>query len=329
MIPYFDAHCDTIAAIARHGGGLLRNHYHVDLERLSAYAPRAQVFALFGNIGARMQASCKTEQEFLDRVLAGEVVPDENASALYQKLLSTFQNCMNENAGRVLHCRTAADIDRAAREGKTAALLAVEGAELLYGLTPDDAYRDGVRIVTLTWNYANHLGGSCVTGGGLTEAGRAFVRRANTLGMVIDVSHGSDELFFDVAETSSAPFLASHSNSRSVHPHRRNLTDEQFRMLVKKGGVAGINLYAAFLSDGTCRISNVIRHIEHFLSLDGEGSVCLGGDLDGCQDLPEGIAGVQDIFRLADELARLGYADSLIHDIFYNNLSRVLRAVIG
>ena len=329
MLPYFDAHCDTIAAIAHRGGGLLHNEYHVDLERLEAYAPRAQVFALFGDIGAHLRSECHSGQEFEHRVRAGEVVPDADTAALYQKLLQTFRGCMAENSGRVLHCRTSADLDRAAQEGKTAALLGVEGAELLCAVSPDEAYRDGVRIVTLTWNYPNCLGGSCVTGGGLTEKGRAFVRRAGELGIVVDVSHGSDELFFDVAEVSKKPFIASHSNSRAVHPHRRNLTDEQFQTLVKSGGVAGVNLYAEFVTNGPCRMVDVIRHIEHFLSLGGERNVCLGGDLDGCRDLPEGISGVQDLRLLADELARLGYPDTLIHDIFMNNLSRVIREVIG
>ncbi len=329
MLPYFDAHCDTIAALMKHGGSLGRNGYHVDLERLEAYAPRGQIFALFGDIGAQMRATCGSEQEFITRVRAGEVREDGRADALYRSLLAAFRSAMAEQSGRVLHCRTAADLDRAAREGKTAALLAVEGAELLHAVTPEEAYRDGVRVVTLTWNYPNALGGSCITGGGLTEKGRAFVRRANTLGIVIDVSHGSDALFFDVAETSQKPFIASHSNARAVYPHRRNLTDEQFCTLVKAGGVAGVNLYAAFLADGTCTLTDVIRHIEHFFSLGGERNVCLGGDLDGCDSLPQGICGVQDVSLLAEELARLGYADSLIYDLFYNNLSRVIREGIG
>lgn len=329
MLPYFDAHCDTILAISHRGGSLASNAYHVDLTRLETYAPRVQVFALFDNADAHLRSKCGSEEEFWDRVRAGESIEDEHTAGLYRALLSTFQACMTENAGRVLHCRTAADINRAVREGKTAALLGVEGAELLCGVSPEEAYRDGVRIVTLTWNYPNSFGGSCVTGGGLTEKGRAFVRRAGELGIVVDVSHGSDELFFDVAETSQKPFIASHSNSRAVHPHRRNLTDEQFRTLVKAGGVAGINLYAEFVTGGPCRIADVIRHIEHFLSLGGERNICLGGDLDGCRDLPDGIGGVQDVRKLAEELARLGYSDGLIHDIFMNNLSRVLREVIG
>lgn len=329
MLPYFDAHCDTIAVLAKHGGSLARNGYHLDITRLGAYTPCAQVFALFGDIGTRLRAACISEEEFSSRVRAGEVRADSYADALYHTLLTAFQTAITENRNHISHCRTAADLDSATQEGKVAAFLAVEGADLLYGTTLEKAYHDGVRIVTLTWNYANHLGGSCVTGGGLTEAGRSFVRRAGELGIVVDVSHGSDELFFDVAEVSKKPFIASHSNSRAVYPHRRNLTDEQFRTLVKAGGVAGINFYTAFLSDDTCTLTNVIRHIEHFFSLGGERNVCLGGDLDGCGSLPQGISGVQDMDLLAEELARLGYTDSLIQDLFYNNLSRVIREVIG
>ncbi len=329
MLPYFDAHCDTVSALLRRGGRLDENELHVDLRGLETYAPRAQVFALFGDMGAEMTKSCRTEAEFLRRVRAGEVTEGPSCAALYEALLAQFRACMADYPDRVVHCRGSSDIDRAAREGKTAALLSVEGGELLFGRTPEEAYRDGVRIVTLTWNYPNSLGGSCVSGGGLTEKGRDFVRQCNALGIALDVSHGSDALFYDVAQVSEAPFLATHSNARAIRDHRRNLTDDQFRVLVQKGGCAGINLYADFLTPGHCGIGDVLRHIEHFLSLGGERNICLGGDLDGCEALPEGIRGAADVSKLADAMARLGYGDELIRDIFYNNLYRVLRAVTG
>ena len=330
MLPYFDAHCDTVSALLFRGGSLAENRLHVDLEGLETYAPRAQVFALFGDMGRELRKSCRDEAEFLDRVRNGEVREGPRCGALYEQLLARFRACMAENADRVVHCRSAADIDEANAAGRTAAILSVEGGELLYGRGAEAAWRDGVRIVTLTWNYPNALGGSCVSGGGLTEQGRAFVRDCSRLGILIDLSHGSDELFFETAELTDGPFLASHSNSRAVHPHRRNLTDEQFRILAEKGGCAGINLFAEFLtSERNCTLSHVIAHIEHFLSLGGEKNVCLGGDLDGCSALPEGIARVRDVRRLAEELARLGYGDSLIRDIFYNNLYRVFRAAAG
>ena len=176
-----------------------------------------------------------------------------------------------------------------------------------------------MRVVTLTWNYPNSLGRELrLTGGGLTEKkGRAFVRRrAGELGIAVDVSHGSDELFFRRGGSREKNLFLRATPIPAPCTHRRNLTDEQFRTLVKAGGVAGINLYAEFLTDGPCRIADAVRHIEHFLSLGGERNVCLGGDLDGCRDLPEGIGGVQDVRKLAEELARLGYSDALIHDFY-------------
>lgn len=273
--------------------------------------------------------SCRSEEEFITRVKAGEVKESPAITAEYHRLLSVFRREIAANAHRIVHCRSAAEIEAAHRAGKLAAVLAVEGAEQLYDIPLREAYADGVRIVTLTWNYENSLGGSCITGGGLSKKGRDFVWEANRLGILLDVSHGSDALFWDVAEQSTKPFIASHSNARAVHAHRRNLTDEQFQAICRAGGVAGINLFADFLTDGSCTISHVVRHIEHFLSLGGAKHIALGGDLDGCGRLPAGIRGVQDIYRIGEELARLGYSDHLIHDLFYNNLHRVFRAVTG
>jgi len=186
-----------------------------------------------------------------------------------------------------------------------------------------------VRMVTLTWNYPNKYGGSCVSGGGLTDEGRAFVRRSGELGVIIDVSHSSDELFWDVAEIAQKPFVASHSNSRSVHEHRRNLTDDQFKAIIKAQGVAGINLYSDFVASGGPTVADVVRHIDHFAELGGVENMAIGADFDGCDRLPEGITGAEDVYVLADELIKQGYSDREVYDIFYNNLRRVIEEVIG
>jgi len=312
MLPLFDAHCDTIYELDARGCGLRENTLHLDLLRLSRYAHPVQVFTLFSDLGEASEARH----------------PAQNAET-FRHLLSVFHREMDANRDLVTHCRSAADIAAAHRAGKTAAILAVEGGELLSGLSPEDVYDLGVRIVTLTWNYENSLGGSHKTGGGLTPKGRDFVCRAGELGILIDVSHASDALFWDVAELATQPFLASHSNARAVCGHSRNLTDQQFQALCRSGGVAGLNLYADFLSNGPCTICDAVRHIEHFLALGGAKHIALGGDLDGCDRLPAGIRGVQDLCRIGEELSRLGYSDDLIHDLFYNNLHRVFSAVTG
>jgi membrane dipeptidase len=144
--------------------------------------------------------------------------------------------------------------------------------------------------------------------------------------VIVDLSHISERAFWDTAEIAQKPVIAGHSNSASVFPHARNLTDDQFRFLVRCGGVAGINLYAGFLAHDA-GIDDVVRHIEHFMSLDGEKTVALGGDFDGCDTLPRGINGIQDIPRLYETLLRLGYPEQVVKDIFYNNMMRVVQTV--
>ena len=117
--------------------------------------------------------------------------------------------------------------------------------------------------------------------------------------MALDVSHLSDEGFWDVMDITSGPVCASHSNSRRVYPVSRNLTDEMFRAICQTGGVAGLNLYTGFLGEEPVTLEAACRHVLHWLELDGGKHIALGGDLDGCERLPEGLGGVDDYPALA------------------------------
>lgn len=144
--------------------------------------------------------------------------------------------------------------------------------------------------------------------------------------MLVDVSHLSDPGFWDVIDLANHPIFASHSNSRDICPHPRNLTDEQFMALVKNGGVAGLNMCDEFVGQAPT-INTLIEHIEHWLSLGGEENVSLGGDWDGISAMPVGIAGIQDLEKLAEELLRLNYSEAQVDRLFYQNLMRVVREV--
>lgn len=321
-ISLFDAHCDTLSrnVSTKHpfyaGGGLRRNSGHLDLERLhTAFAPSAQFFAVFDSWD------------------------DENSwkvVSLYSKFQAQyvlFAQTMAENTDLAVHCRTAAEAERTTAAGKVAAFLSVEGAELLdcdEGKLAD-AWEKGVRMVNLTWNFENALSGSNAEAPekGLTARGRAFVCKMQQLGMIVDVSHLSDPGFWDVAELSQAagaPFIASHSNSRALCSHKRNLTDEQFTAIIKSRGVAGLNLCDKFLAEENPTLDDAVAHIEHFLALGGEENVAIGGDWDGC-DLCPGVEGIGDIGLLYERLLRRGYSETLVQAIFYNNLMRVVREV--
>ena len=180
----------------------------------------------------------------------------------------------------------------------------------------------GVRMMTLTWNATNHIGdGAGVENArGITEFGKAVVREMERNDIIVDVSHASQNLFYDVADIAKRPFIASHSNSFSVTSHRRNLTDEQFEIIKNANGIVGINFHNAFLNENpeNACVEDVLRHIEHFLSIGGEDTICFGSDFDG-GILPKDIrnSGVYDI--IYELMLKKNYKEWLIRKIFYGN----------
>jgi membrane dipeptidase len=315
MIPYFDAHCDT----ATRGAQLRKNDCHLDLERLSVFGPCAQVFAIFDRPEGTHYNYDETD------------TPYDQLFDLCRRHLAGLKAQFEENADLVVLCRSGDEAAQAARVGKTAAFIGVEGAELL-GCTPEQlrwAYEEGVRFLTLTWNYPNPLCGSAMSreNGGLSPKGRDYVRLVQELGMVLDLSHASERGFWDVAETVEKPFIASHSNARALCSHPRNLTDTQFLELVRRGGCVGLNLYPQFLG-GRGDLDVVVAHLEYFLALGGEKTVCLGTDFDGIDQTPEGIRGVQDMEIFYETLLQRNYPETLVQDLFYRNLMALVEVCL-
>lgn len=178
-----------------------------------------------------------------------------------------------------------------------------------------------VRMMTLTWNGLNCIGGGAdVPETGLTEFGRRCIIEMERNSIVVDVSHASDRLFYDVAELATKPIVASHSNSRSVCNHRRNLTDEQFSIIRNCGGLAGLNFHRDFLSQSPDKASvkDVLLHTEHFLSLGGEDTLCIGSDYDG-SNIPSDLKGMEKIPNLYEEFLKIGYTEQLVQKIMYYN----------
>ena len=305
----FDGHCDTILRCWETGQDLADNDGAVDLTRGGRFGRYCQFFALFS----------------VDDPKTGK-----NAHQAYEEQYALFCRQMEAHSDAVVQCRNGEDAQQAHRQGKIAAFLSVEGAHSL-NCDLDRlrlAYARGVRAVNLTWNNPNLLSGTnCQERSrGLSGQGRAFVREMERLGMLVDVSHLSDPGFWDVAEELSGPFFASHSNARAVFSHPRNLTDEQFTAIIDHNGVVGLNLYANFLGE-RADLDTAIAHLEHWLELGGERTVALGGDLDGCSSLPEGITGIQDLDRLWERLLQRNYSEALVRALFFENLMRVVSEV--
>ena len=310
-LPLFDAHCDTLLEMQRKDQPLWKNTLHIDLSRGLRHTPWAQFFAMF---------ELPPDHEVQMR----DVPPGTRA---FDVLYNIFQGALSANNDSMMLCRTARDAKTAELEGKLAAFLSIEGAEAIDCSLErlEEVHKLGVRMVTLTWNVPNVLSGTNVmeTERGLSEQGRKFVRKCQELGVIVDVSHLSIPGFWDVAEELTVPFIASHSNSAKIWSHPRNLHDDQFQAIIRANGIAGINLYSVFLGDEP-GIDHVIAHIEHFLSLGGEKHIALGADLDGCDALPHGIEGIQDVEKLAEAMLRRNYKEDLVWDMFYHNLMRVV-----
>ena len=309
--PVFDLHCDTALALLgksyREMGSLKSNSHHIDLDRAGKLPGYAQCFACFTS----------PLEKYPERVDAAQAFEWEMISVLRE---------VETNADKISLAYGAKDIADNLEKGKMSAILTIEGPAGI-GYDPallEDLYSIGFRMTTLGWNEKNPLTGSHATGGGLTEQGREYVKEAQRLGMLVDVSHISDEAFWDIMDITAAPVVASHSNSRAVWNVSRNLTDEMFAALCKTGGVTGINLYSKFLGEDP-DLDTVCNHIFHLLELDPQGKhICLGGDLDGCDSLPRGFAGVQDYPKLAQCLLDRGLDETMVYDIFWNNAMGVM-----
>ena len=311
-IPVFDLHCDTALGLLGRGmneiGDLRKNSLHIDLERASKLSGYCQCFACFTTPGM---------QEWM------KVSP----TVVFERELAAIRKGLEENRDLISLARSADEVEMNRSNGKMSAILTIEGPAG-FGFDPgrlQELYETGFRITSLGWNEKNILTGSHKTGGGLTDQGREFVREAQRLGFIIDVSHISDEGFWDIMKITEAPIIATHSNSRSVYGASRNLTDDMFRAIVETGGVAGFNMCAEFTGDEPT-LDTACDHILHFMELAPSGKhIALGGDLDGVDRMPVGFAGVQDYPAFADRLHERGLDEHTLKDIFWNNALGVMK----
>ena len=299
-----DAHCDTPFELWEKGRQLRSNDLHCDLRRGRTLPGWAQFFAFCP------AASARTDQMSMEQIFL----------AAYQD----FSRQLEENELPV--CTDPAQLRQSLTQYGVAAMLSLEGGEGI-GCDPGklELLRQmGFTMAAPTWNLENSLAGSHKTGQRLSARGREFIRNAQKLGIVVDVSHCSDAAFWDICELAQQPIVASHSNSRAMCGNSRNLTDEMYRALCDLGGVAGLNFYVPFLHEKHADLETVWRHLDHFLQLAGSDChVGLGVDLDGCDQLPTGFTGLDCYPRLAEFLMARGLSEQTLRRIFHENFMEV------
>ncbi len=336
-----DTHCDTTLKLQDPAWSLGERHPsgHVDLPRLREGGVDAVFFAVWA---------------------PGPLPPGEGVAAARARI-HEIEQTVERFSGEVAPARSADDVREARAGGRVAILIAIEGGYLIEDSldTLREFHARGATYLTLTHSFHTNWADSSGVHqsldprhGGLTAFGREVVEELNRLGMMVDVSHASDDTVGDVLAVSAAPIVATHSSCRALCPHRRNLTDDMIRAIADTGGVVQINFAAAFidpdypnlpldvvkrwmanhcrpqppLCDHVTPLSVLADHFDHALSLVGPDHVGIGTDFDGVPALPDGMEDCSKLPYLTAELLRRGYQEADLQSMLGENVLRVMKS---
>ena len=349
-----DAHADVTQDIVYRGYDFAQRHAtnHEDLPRLREGGVSAQIFSIF---------------------LEPADFPRERWFAEGEHQLLALREALGRVPGLAL-ARTAQEVRDNRARGVVSALFGVEGGHLLQPGTPDEQlahlrrYAElGARYLTLTWSNSDDLGGSSGDAGrteGLTPLGRRAIEEMERLGVVVDLSHVSDPLFWDAIRAARKPVIASHSSARQLANVPRNLTDAQLEAVGRNGGAVCVNFFPAFLDQDVMRdfaageeqlaarfkregtpapekrrleqqmaeglrkvpIERVAEHLEHIVKVAGIDHACLGSDFDGIPMTPAGLEDASKLPALSALLRQRGMSEPDLRKVLGENLLRVLEA---
>jgi len=321
-----DTHCDTLKCLLPEftrprdtmwgdrsdiGMGARSNLGHVDVPRLLEGGVDCQVFAVSSERSRTPAHPLRTALEMIDRF---------------------YREC--ESCGSLTPVTSYSEVLKAKRNGLVAGLLSIEGSDVIEGRLEvlSVFHRLGVRMVGLVHSLRNQLADGVTdrrTGGGLSELGVQAVEELNRIEMIVDVSHINDEGFWDALDHTKSPVVASHSNSRAVCIHPRNMTDEMIVALAENGGVMGMNFAPGFVHPEQATLQGVVDHIDHIVDLVGPDHVGLGSDFDGIPSTPVGLEDVTKMPGITEELVKREYSEVDIKKILGGNHLRLMKNVVG
>ena len=306
-----DLHCDTIMQLLDHpdSGDLYRNTWKIDIEKLQKAHSKVQDFALFINLGDTNDPYGRYEE--------------------MRNLCTTQIHLYGEHIQHVLSYQ---DVESVYKSGKIGALMSIEEGGVLGGDLDKlkQAYQDGVRLITLTWNYPNGLGEPHCgeQHKKLTQKGIEFVEAMQDLGIIVDCSHLNDAGTEQLGDILDVPFVASHSNAREVTAHTRNLPDKLIKLIANKGGVIGLNFAQSFLGTSpVSRIEDIVKHGLYLINKGGEDVVALGTDFDGIKPNTE-IKDASEMYRLYDAFKEAGLSVDQCEKLFWKNADRLLKEIL-
>jgi len=306
-----DLHCDTIMQLLDHpdSGDLYRNTWKIDIEKLQKAHSKVQDFALFINLG-------KTKDPY----------------GRYEEMRNLCTTQIHLYGEHIQHVLSYQDVESVYESGKIGALMSIEEGGVLGGDLDKlkQAYQDGVRLITLTWNYPNGLGEPHCgeQHKKLTPKGIEFVEAMQDLGIIVDCSHLNDAGTEQLGDILDVPFVASHSNAREVTAHTRNLPDNLIKLIANKGGVIGLNFAQSFLGTSpVSRIDDIVKHGLYLINKGGEDVVALGTDFDGIKPNTE-IKDASEMYRLYDAFKEAGLSVEQCEKLFWKNADRLLKEIL-
>ncbi|PAP74501.1 hypothetical protein B1759_18050 [Rubrivirga sp. SAORIC476] len=305
-----DGHIDTPTLMLDRGYALGQRHRgdHVDLPRMAAGGLDGAFFSIY------VARSYGEGQAATDRALAMIERVNQQVAGLEGAML----------------VRTADGVLRARERGQAAVLLGLEGGHALQG-SPDVLRllaANGVRYVTLTHTNTNAWADASTDAprwGGLNALGREMVTEMNRLGVLVDLSHVSDDTIRDALAATRAPVIVSHSSCRALHDHARNVSDDLLRAIAANDGVVMINFYPLYLGSGAVTVETLLDHIEHAVAVAGADHVGIGSDFDGVTSLPSGMGDVTRLPWLTYGLLQRGVSEADVRKILGGNVLRVMR----
>ena len=313
-----DLHCDTLWLLMRNQGTTLKkNTFGVDVEKLKKAGSILQFFACFIYLNGRNDKQAYDEGY-------------EMALAMLQKGREELSACQED----ISLIADYGELIRRVAEEKMSAMFTIEEGGILNGSMErlERLYEEGVRLLTLTWNYENCIGypnsrDASVMQRGLKPFGVEVVERMNELGMVIDVSHLSDGGFWDALKYSKRPIMASHSNARTLCNHPRNLSDEMIKALAENGGIVGLNFYPYFVNEkGIAMAEDLAEHMAYIYQLGGEDVLAIGTDYDGFDEGKLEMADIGEIGKLYHAAKRRGFTERQLEKIWSGNVLRFLKS---
>ncbi len=308
-----DAHCDTVSLLEKEEYDFaVRNKTgHMDLPRLQEGEVNLQVFAIYQEEHYKPGGALK-------RTLL---------------LLSKFKEAVSRNSDKISLVKEYGEIAEIVNANKIAALLSLEGGDALEGEVEllEIFFSLGVRMLGLTWNNRNFLADGVAeegTGGGLTVAGRKIIKLCNSKKILVDLAHISSQGYKEAIALSYKPVVVSHANSRQLCAHRRNLTDEQLKLLKENGGVIGISFCPYFIKEKNPAMEDLLNHFTYIADLIGVDYIGLGSDFDGIDITLPTLNSTAGLPTLTAGLFQKGFSKEEVAKILGGNFLRVLQETI-